>query len=138
MEDYDEGSLDYEELVENVLNIETAAELQLLSLSAEKWNQKSREVKLSEMNTREAIALPTLVDESGDLFAMDYGPFEPATHTAVWLAEQKRDRMEVDDLNTNVKGMESQLNRWLRERNWKPMIRDMWVEWLRKSIQNNA
>ena len=104
----------------------------MLSLSAEKWNEKSKEVKVSEDKQREAIALPTLVDESGDLFAMDYGPFEPATETANWLVSQRRDRMEVDDLNTNIKGMESQLNRWLRERNWKPLIRDMWIEWLRK------
>ena len=64
--------------------------------------------------------------------AMDYGQFEPATETAVWLAKEKRDRSEVDDLNTNIKGLESQLNKWLRERNWKPLIRDMWIEWLRK------
>ena len=72
MDDYNESSLDYEELIENVLNIDTAANLQLLSLSAQKWNEKSKEIKVSESLKREAIALPTLVDESGDLSRWTY------------------------------------------------------------------
>ena len=131
-QEYFNDSIDYEEMVCKPLGSPKLAELQFWGWSAKYWNSQKPKVKVSESARRKTEPPATVCDESGELIELETNWFEPNEVALEWFAKVRKPESEIERLEVEFEGLENQLVVWLRERNWRPLIRRLWIEWLRK------
>lgn len=134
-------ALDWEEyfednrLLKDAIKIPTdpkdPVKLEVMGLTVKKWNSEIPQHGLSDTAYRTAVSSPVLVDETGTLHAMFWGDFEGDKKMADWLRKNHVRKSALDDLDAHYENIDNQLVEWLRYRNWRPMIRKMWIDWLR-------
>ena len=109
--------------------------LEVLGITVKKWNSEIPQHELSDTAYRTAVASPVLADETGTLHAMFWGDFEGDPKMANWLRKNHVEKSPLDALDAHYDNIDNQLVEWLRYRNWRPMIRRMWIDWLRKGFK---
>ena len=128
--------LDFEEMVGKPLENPNVAEIQHWGWTAKFWNSFKPKVKLSETARRQTITPTMICDESGDLRELEINWFEPNEPALQWFAKMRGQETEIDKLEAEYEGLENQLVVWFRERNWRPLIRRLWIEWIRLGLAN--
>lgn len=131
--EYFNKNLDIESSIVNIFGKERKIITAVISISAGYWNEKVKEPKLKQGVLNSEIASPRLVDESGEILSMEVDQFEANGKAIDWFQDQKmkwKVRV-IDNLKSESENWEHQLVRWVRNRNWQPMIRKFWLEWLK-------
>ena len=128
--EYFNDTLTYEEMVAKPLEDPKWAEIHFWGFTAKFWNTFEPKVRLDEKARRPTNSPAVVCDESGELIELETNWFEANEVALKWFARMKKPESLIDRLEAEYEGLENQLVRWLRERNWRPLIRRLWIEWL--------
>ena len=122
----------FEDVFDGVREEQQIAEITCIAITSKEWNEKKPAKQMLPTAYRRKLNKPVLADESGVLYDIEIGTFVGHKKMADWLRKNKGEKSIVDDLISHFDCMDNHLVTWLRGRNWKPMIRRLWINWLRK------
>ena len=92
--------------------------IEVIGVSLKFWNERKPRMEFKDQRARLQVLSPQMVDESGEVYAVQWDSFEPNGKMLNWLVKMKGNlkRKEVDRIQTNVDGTDNQLVIWVKNR----------------------
>lgn len=116
--EYFTDALDMENTVGKIFAKIEKESIEVIGVTTDYWNRQKPKVELKDKRARLQVLSPQMVDESGEVYAVECDPFEPNGRTLNWLAKMKKKvkKREVDRINAYTLGNENHLVIWAKNR----------------------
>ena len=116
--EYFADGLDMENTIGKIFERVEKESIEVLGISPNFWNKMKPKIELTDMRARLQALSPQMVDESGEVYAVEWDSFEPNGKMLNWLANMKMKvkKREVDRLKPQIHGTDNHLVIWAKNR----------------------